>query len=152
MYLKPTQKDKNFSKLYHEIVKNGLWARLSSPAIRVYGVLLTYAHYMTGWSFPTVKTIARLSGVNKNLVYKALRELELTGLIEKRKAKKRFAFRNAYRIVAHPEVYPHLLPAPTWKRKTPPKAQNGRFTHCPVPADTNCPVNRDNACPTHADT
>lgn len=152
MYLEKEQKDKNFSKLYHEIVRNGLWARLSSPAIRVYGVLLTYAHYKTGWSYPTVKTITRLSGVNKNLAYRVIRELELTGLIEKRKAKKRFAFRNAYRIISHPEIYSHLLPPPTWKRKTPSKAKNGRFIRCPAPVDTDCPVHRDKACPSGRDT
>jgi len=152
MYLQPTQKDKNFSKFYPEIVKNGLWARLSSPAIRVYGVLLTYAHYKTGWSYPTVQTITRLSGINKNLVYRAIRELELTGLIEKRKARKRFGFRNGYRIIAHPEIYPHLLPVKTDKRKPTCKGADGRFTPSQPVADNECPSSADNQCPPNADT
>jgi len=147
MYPQQTHKDKNFSKLYHEIVKNGLWARLSSPAIRVYGVLLTYAHYKTGWSYPTVKTITRLSGVNKNLVFRAIRELELTGLIEKRKARKKFGFRNGYLIISHPEIYPHLLPSREEKRKPPSKGNDGRFTHCPSTVDNECPPSVDNLCP-----
>lgn len=151
MYLQPTQKDKNFSKLYHEIIRNGLWAMLSSPAIRVYGVLLTYAHYETGWSYPTVKTISQLSGINKNLVFRAIRELELIGLIEKRKGERRFAFRNAYRIIAHPEIYPHLLPPETEKRKTPLKGQDGRFTHSPSIVDNECPVLVDNGSPSTVD-
>jgi hypothetical protein len=152
MYLEDRQKDKNFSKLYHEIVRNGLWARLSSPAIRVYGVLLTYAHYKTGWSYPTVKTITRLSGVNKNLAYRAIRELELAGLIEKRKARKKFGFRNGYRIISHPEIYPHLLPPRKEKRKPPSKGNDGRFTHCPSIVDNECPVYRDNNSPPTVDT
>lgn len=147
MYLQPTQKDKNFSKLYHEIVRNGLWARLSSPAIRVYGVLLTYAHYKTGWSYPTVKTITHLSGVNKNLVYRALRELELTGLIEKRKTAKKFSSRNAYRIITHPEIYPHLLPVKIDKRKPSRKGADGKFTHNQPTADTDCPSSVDTQYP-----
>jgi len=147
MYLEKEQKDKNFSKFYHEIVKNGLWARLSNPAIRVYGVLLTYAHYKTGWSYPTVKTISGLSGVNKNLVYKAIRELELTGLIRKNKTKKKFFFRNSYQIVPHPEIYPHLLPEKRKKRKSLLKGKDGRFTPAPSKMDNGCPLNMDNLIP-----
>lgn len=152
MYLQPTQKDKNFSKFYHEIVKNGLWTRLSSPAIRVYGVLLTYAHYKTGWSYPTVKTITHLSGVNKNLVYKAIRELELTGLIEKIKARKRFGFRNGYRIIAHPEIYLHLLPVKTNRRKPHLKGEDGRFRSNQSTMDNECPSGMDNLSPSTVDT
>ncbi len=152
MYPQPTQKDKNFSKLYHKIIRNGLWARLSSPAIRVYGVLLTYAHYETGWSYPTIKTITRLSGVNKNLVYRSLRELELTGLIQKRKGKKTFGFRNGYRIIAHPEIYPHLLPIKIDRRRAQVKGEHGRFTASQPTADNECPSSVDNQCPQIVDT
>jgi len=151
MYLEDRQKDKNFSKLYHEIIKNGLWARLSNPAIRVYGVILIYAHYKTGWSYPTVKTLSRLSGVNKNLISRAIQELESFGLIRKNKTKKKFFFRNSYQIIPHPLIFPHLLPVKIKKRKSPLKGKDGRFKSVPSKMDNDIPLNMDTPVPSFVD-
>jgi DNA-binding transcriptional MocR family regulator len=144
-------KDKDFSKFYHEIVKNELLAELSSSAIRVYLVILVYAHYKTGWSYPTVKALSRLSGVNKNLISRAIRELESFGLIRKNKTKKKFFFRNGYQIVRHPLIFPHLLPVKINKRKSPLKGKDGRFKAAPSNMDNDIPLNMDTPVPSFVD-
>ena len=151
MYLEDRQKDKNFSKFYHEIIKNGLWARLSNPAIQIYGVILIYAHYKTGWSYPTVKTLSLLSGVNKNLISRAIRELEHVGLIRKSKIRKKSYFRNGYQIIPHPAIFPHLLPVKIKKRKSPLKGKDGRFKSVPSNMDSDIPLNIDTPVPSFVD-
>ena len=147
MYLQPTQKDKNFSKLYHEIVKNGFLTGLSSSAIRVYLVLLVYANYETGWSYPTVKTISRLSGVDKNRISKATKELDSFGLITKSRAGKRFEYKNYYRIVKHPKGLFGICPENTDKRRQIFRGKDGKFEPVPKNTDNDIPLNMDQGFP-----
>jgi DNA-binding transcriptional MocR family regulator len=144
-------KDKDFSKFYHEIVKSELLAELSSSAVRVYLVILVYAHYNTGWSYPSVKTLSRLSGVNKNLISRAIRELEHVGFIRKSKIRKKSYFRNGYQVIPHPAIFPHLLPVKIKKRKSPLKGKDGRFKSVPSNMDNDIPLNMDTPVPSFVD-
>lgn len=141
------QKDKGFSKFRHEIVNGGLLAQLSNRAIRVYLVILRHANYETGLSYPTVKTISKESGVNKNLISSATRELVLNGLIDKSRAPKRFAFRNCYRIVKHLRIRLGIIPRNTDKCRRYFHGKNGKFKPVPENAENGIPQNTDNAIP-----
>ena len=143
--LKPEYKDKDFSRLPRILVTSGLLTKLSNPAIRVYLVILTYANYQTGLSYPTVKTISRLSGINKNLISKALKELILSGLVEKYKGSERFRYRNYYRIIRMPGVNLYNIPGKKQNPRRLLRGENGKFTSfeltCePVPSNTEYPV------------
>jgi len=124
------QKDKDFSKFPQNIVRSGLLARLPNPAVRVYLVLLTYANYQTGMSCPTVKTISRLSGINKNLISNALNQLVICGLIEKYRGGKRFSYRNYYRIINNPRINLDVVPAKIYKPRKIFREKSGKFTSC----------------------
>ena len=128
--LRSEQKSKDFSKFPQTIVRSGLLAKLSNPAIRVYLVLLTYANYHTGLSFPLVKTITGLTGINKNLVYRALKELVASGLIEKSRGSKRYCHRNFYRVINMPQIFLDALPEKKRKPRKIQKGQRGRFLSC----------------------
>jgi len=141
------QKDKDFSKLRHEIVDSGVLAGLSSAAIRVYLVILRYAHYETGLSYPTVEIISKLSGVNKNRIASATRELTLSGLIDKYRAGKKFGFRNCYRVIKHPKIAPDTIPENTDKCKHFLRGEDGRFTPVPENRENGIPQNRDDHIP-----
>jgi len=147
MYLKNVQGDKDFSKFYHEIVRNGFLTGLSSSAIRVYLVLLVYANYETGWSYPTVKTISRLSGVDKNRISKATKELDSFGLITKSRAGKRFEYKNYYRIVKHPKGLFGICPENTDKRRQIFRGKDGKFEPVPKNTDNDIPLNMDQGFP-----
>jgi len=121
-------KNKDFSKFPQAIVKSGLLAKLSNPAVRVYLVLLAHANYQTGLSYPTVKTISRLSGINKNLISKGLKELVICSLIDKFRGAKRFSYRNYYRIINMPRIILDAIPE---KKRQPRKIfreKSGKFT------------------------
>jgi predicted transcriptional regulator len=120
-------KTKDFSKFPQAIVRSGLLTKLSNPAIRVYLVLLTYANYHTGLSFPLVKTITRLTGINKNLVYRALKELVASGLIEKSRGSKRYCHRNFYRVINMPQINLDAFPEKKRKHRKVLKGHRGRF-------------------------
>jgi hypothetical protein len=137
------QKDKDFSKFRHEIVDKELLARLSNAAIRVYLVILRYANYDTGSSYPTVKTISKLSGVNRNRVSSATRELVLHGLIDKSRARKNFAFRNLYRVIKYPKIVPDIIPRNTDKCRKLPRDEDGKFKPIPRNTDNDIPHSAD---------
>jgi hypothetical protein len=141
------QKDKDFSKFRHEIVDEGLLAHLSNGAVRVYLVILRHANYETGLSFPTVKTICKESGVNKNLISSATRELVLNGLIDKVKTSKRFTFRNCYRTIKHPKAPPCTIPKNTDKCRRYFQGKDGKFKPVPENTETDIPKNTDNGIP-----
>ncbi len=145
------QKDKDFSKFRHEIVDEGLLAHLSNGAVRVYLVILRHANYKTGLSYPTVKTICKESGVNKNLISSATRELVLNGLIDKVKTSKRFAFRNCYRTIKHPKAPPCTIPKNTDKCRRYFQGKDGKFSEIPENTEHRVPINTDNGVPSNTD-
>lgn len=121
------QKDIEFCKFPPQMVKSGLLANLSSSVIRIYLTILAHANYKTGWSFPSVKTISRLSGVNKNRIASAVKELILQGLIERFKAGEKFRYRSYYRIIRSPKIMPVVFYEKKAKRKVIHKGKDGRF-------------------------
>lgn len=144
-------KDNNsFSKFYPQIVKSGLLNRLSSSAIRVYLVLLVYSNYKTNWSYPTVKTISQLSGVNKNRIYKAVEELIDCGLIEKFRCGQRLEYRNYYRIIEFHKPPFDPIPIKRNKRVNLLRAKDGKFISWRF-AGESVPQNMDKSTPQNMD-
>jgi predicted transcriptional regulator len=139
-------KTKDFSKFPQTIVRSGLLTKLSNPAIRVYLVLLTHANYHTGLSFPTVKTISRLSGVSKNLISKALKELVTSGLIGKFKGSKKFRYRNYYRIINMPKIILDAIPEKIYRPQKILRERSGRFKSQKIVPGL-IPSNTDNTIP-----
>lgn len=72
-------------------------AGLSQAEFRLYGHLCRRADNKTGVAWPQADSIARVCGMARNTVWKALRSLEVKGFI--RRAGKPFAGSNRYRIL-----------------------------------------------------
>jgi predicted transcriptional regulator len=143
-FLRLEHKTKDFSKFPQAVVRSGLLTKLSNPAVRVYLVLLTYANYHTGLSFPTVKTLSRLSGASKNLIAKALKELVVSGLIGKFRGSKKFRYRNYYRIINMPKIDLDAIPEKTYQPQKILREQSGRFKSqktvpCQIPSTRTTP-------------
>jgi len=117
----------------------------------VYLVLLRFANYDSGSSFPTVKTIRRLSGVNKNRIAEATGGLEQKGLIEKVRAGKNFAFRCCYRVIRHPKIVLTTIPKKGDKCRHSLRGKDGRFKPLPKNRDSGIPKNADNLVPTNSE-
>ena len=73
------KKDKNFAKFFHKIVDSGLLSKMNNKELRVYIVLNRFADYTSGRAYPSVKTITRLSGVNKNYIAETTKKLSIMG-------------------------------------------------------------------------
>jgi len=144
------RKWKSFSKFPNEIVQSGLLAALSNSALRIYLVLLNYSDWEEGWAFPSVKTISRDSGVNKNRISKGTEELVRAGLIEKNRERKQFWFRNTYRIIRNPSIDRRQLAPPRKRPCRPPQGKNGRF-RSPKSEFSSIPHFVELACPQNAD-
>lgn len=158
------QRDKDFSKLYHQVVDSGLLKKLSNIEIRVYLVLLRFSNYKTGLCYPTVKKITELSGVNKNNISHATEGLATKGLIEKVRTGKRFSFRLCYRVTKSrarlSQLASCIVPCKTDKCRAIKRGKNGRFKPIPRNTDKGIPCNTDDPipsnsesciCPTHTD-
>lgn len=74
--------DHLFAKLPIALIKSGLLAELKPSSVVVYNVLLSYADFNTGKCFPSIPTICTLSGLVRQTVIDALKELEDWGLVE----------------------------------------------------------------------
>lgn len=87
-------------KIWHSVIENGLWARLSGAAGKVYLVLGKHANghpQLVCW--PSVTTLQTLSGVSRASVFTALKELEAAGLIHERRAGKNGTTTTTYQLV-----------------------------------------------------
>jgi hypothetical protein len=71
-----------FAKLPIALIKCGLLAELKTASVVVYCVLLSYADFNTGKCFPSIPTICTLSGLVRQTVIDAIKELEDWGLVE----------------------------------------------------------------------
>ena len=140
-----------FSRFFHWIVKDGVWAKLSRKASRVYVVLLTFADYNKFVAFPGVTTISRLSGVARGSISAATNELVRFGLIDKKRASRRFAYRNVYRIIIDPIVNTYIQPTKTDKCWRPLRGKDGKFISSPSSTDNQHPSNTDTQRPSNTD-
>lgn len=98
------EKDKNFSKLFHEVVDSRVWASLSPKAKGVYVVLLRYASYDSRIANPSGPKIAELSGFTLDSISDATKELMEKGLIEKKRGGPKIGFRNIYIVKKTPAL------------------------------------------------
>lgn len=78
-----TQKDRNFSKLFHWVVDTGLWAVMPHYAKAVLGVLERHANYTTRLTFVGNATLRTKSGLGKESVREGKRFLFMVGIMEK---------------------------------------------------------------------
>ena len=123
--------DRDFFKLPHAVVDSCLLARMKPSEVKVYLVIARYAHYKDRRAFPSVETICRLSGTNKNAVCKATERLEYYGLIKKYQAPKGFKFKNVYKIIMDPEINPNVIPHKVDKRGKRYRGSDGKFIAFP---------------------
>ena len=74
---------------FRTIIRNGTWAKMSLATAKLYPVLKSYAASDSGDAFPSYETLIQQTGMAKQSVSKALKELAELGLItaQKRKGK-----------------------------------------------------------------
>ncbi|MCM8778664.1 MAG: helix-turn-helix domain-containing protein [Candidatus Omnitrophica bacterium] len=97
------KKDKDFSKLPHSLIDSGLVAKVKPSVLKVFLVINRFANYETGLSYPTVKIISELFGVNKSNIAPATKQLALLGLIEKKKRVKGFPLEIVTELLKIPQ-------------------------------------------------
>jgi len=69
--------------IFKELIRNGTWARLSLAGKALYPVIKAHANHKSGEAFPSIDTLEKYSGMAKQSVVKALKELEAEGLLVK---------------------------------------------------------------------
>ncbi|MCJ7645305.1 helix-turn-helix domain-containing protein [bacterium] len=145
------EKDKNFSKIPHRMIDSGLLAQLKPTELKVFLVINRFADYKSGISYPGVRKIGKLAGVNKDAIATATNSLVQRGLIEKKTTGKRFGFRNQYRVTRLKGIYsslpPSTVPKKTDKCKHILRGKDGRFLTIPKNTDNGIPQNTDNPIP-----
>jgi hypothetical protein len=75
--------DTTWFHMFKEIIRNGTWARLSSNSKSLYPVIKAYINWESGAAFPSIDTLEQYSGISRPSVIKALKELEVEGLLIK---------------------------------------------------------------------
>lgn len=65
----------------HEVVRSGLWKKLSKGARTVFPVICTFANFESGECYPSIRTIAELSGTGTGRILEAIEELVKAGLL-----------------------------------------------------------------------
>ena len=143
--------DINWSKLFHVVVRRGMWARLSNKAKAVYPVLHAHIDDNTRNCWPSNVLLAQEAGLHEKSVPAATEELVRRKLIKKwRKDRKNF-----YHLYTEQELE-DLLPftmdvsqGPHKMDKSPlfkPRDAKGRFIH-PLSKDEPLPCPTDTAPP-----
>lgn len=150
---KAKKRMEGWTKFQNFIIDKGIWARLSRKAKALYPVLLSHAHYATRVGCLTVPTLKRETGLSKEDIPEARKELVDKGLIKIW----RKGYLNFFQIL---DIYPQnmdtypLEEVSIRKRRThiPRNKTNGRFTS-PQNTDNGSPQNTDAyLCPQNTDT
>jgi DnaD/phage-associated family protein len=94
----PRQPSNLWFPFFLEIIRAGVWQKLSKRAKAVYPVICAFADFKTGECYPSIKTIHKLSGVGRGWVSLALTELIKSGLI-RRWSGQRDGESNRYKII-----------------------------------------------------
>jgi hypothetical protein len=141
----------HFSKIPHWVIESGIWAVLTPKAKAVYLTLWRFADFKGHIAFPTVPRLSELSGVSRGKISQATRELELRGLIQKKRAARRFNYRNVYRMVTTPPPRIDIYPQKTDKCRRSSRGKDGRFISSPSSMDNQHPSNADTQRPSNAD-
>jgi hypothetical protein len=85
-----------FFRVEHDLLRSEAFKTLGGSAIKVYLVIGLYSDFGTDWAYPSVRTIARQTGLSRQTVLSAIEQLTQTGLLATSKAKGRS---TAYRII-----------------------------------------------------
>jgi hypothetical protein len=93
--------DVGWFHIFKELIRNKTWARLSSNSKSLYPVIKAYANHKSGEAFPSIDTLQEFSGLARASVVKALKELEVEGLLVKSGAAGRH---NNYSLIEKFEV------------------------------------------------
>ncbi len=88
--------DSYFFRVEHDLLRSEAFQSLGGSAIKVYLVIGLYSDFGTGWAYPSIRTIARQSGLSRQTVLAATAELTSAGLLAASKAPGRA---TAYRII-----------------------------------------------------
>ena len=138
---------KGFSQIPHVLIDSGILAKLTPSEFKVWAVINSYISHRTGFAFPSVKRISKLSGLCENTVSRATNGLFVKGLIEKKRVGERFSFKMCYRLIKDEEKLLQLAsciaPKKTVKCKSVARGKDGRFVHLPEDTGNRSPVDRN---------
>ena len=95
--------DPFFFRVEHDLLKSEAFKQLNGSAIKVYLTIGLYSDFGTGWAYPSIRTIAKQSGLSRQTVLNAIEELVNLGMITTSKSTGRS---TAYRIVQNSPVRP----------------------------------------------
>jgi len=88
--------DAFFFRVEHDLLRSESFKTLGGSAIKVYLVIGLYSDFGSGWAYPSIRTIARQSGLSRQTVLAAIADLTKLGLMATSKSKGRS---TAYKIV-----------------------------------------------------
>ena len=69
--------------IFKEMIETETWAKMSSPSKALYPVIKSFANMKDGSSFPSYETMMKYSGLSRQSISKALKELETLGYVNK---------------------------------------------------------------------
>jgi hypothetical protein len=85
-----------FFRVEHDLLRSEAFKTLGGSAIKVYLVIGLYSDFGTDWAYPSIRTIAKQSGLSRQTVMDAVDQLTRMGLLATSKSKGRS---TAYRII-----------------------------------------------------
>jgi Helix-turn-helix domain len=85
-----------FFRVEHDLLRSEAFKTLGGSAIKVYLVIGLYSDFGTDWAYPSIRTIAKQSGLSRQTVMDAVEQLSKMGLLATSKSKGRS---TAYRII-----------------------------------------------------
>ena len=85
-----------FFRVEHDLLRSESFKTLGGSAIKVYLVIGLYADFVSGWAYPSIRTIAKQAGLSRQTVLAAIADLTQKGLMATSKSKGRS---TAYKIV-----------------------------------------------------
>ena len=78
-----------FFRVEHDLLRSEAFKTLGGSAIKVYLVIGLYSDFGTDWAYPSIRTIANVSGLSRQTVLVAVAELARCGLLATSKSKGR---------------------------------------------------------------
>jgi hypothetical protein len=85
-----------FFRVEHDLLRSEAFKTLGGSAIKVYLVIGLYSDFGSDWAYPSIRTIAKQSGLSRQTVMDAVEQLTKMGLLATSKSKGRS---TAYRII-----------------------------------------------------
>lgn len=114
--------DPFFFRVEHDLVRSEAFRQLNGSAVKVYLVIGLYADFETGWAYPSIRTIAKQSGLSRQTVLNAIEDLVDRGMLATSKSPGRS---TAYRILHS------APPRPSSKSKKSKNDQSNIFSEQP---------------------